>query len=185
MKIIIGLGNPGKEYGQTRHNTGFLFIDALCEAWGFPDFTPEKKFSSLVSANVHDGGKVLLVKPETFMNRSGEAISALVGFFKLTPDDITIIHDDLDLPFGTWKVATDSGAAGHNGVASLIEHLGTKAFRRIRVGIGRPARNASRSDAGGPTDGRDSADYVLARFSPEEERKLPEIFGEIQQTFFT
>ena len=167
MKLIIGLGNPGKEYARTRHNAGFLFVDMLREEWRFPDFAPEKKFSSLISADMRDGGKILLMKPETFMNRSGEAVRAVMDFFKLTPEDITVIHDDLDLPFGTWKIATDSGAAGHNGVASLIEHLGTKTFRRIRIGIGRPE------------DGRDPADYVLARFTDEENQKLPELFGEI------
>lgn len=170
MRLIIGLGNPGKEYERTRHNTGFLFVDVLRKKWNFPDFVPEKKFVSLVSADMKDGEKTLLVKPETFMNRSGEAVSALVNFFKLTERDITIIHDDLDLPFGTFKVSTDSGAAGHNGVADIIEKLGTKEFRRVRIGIGRPA------------DGRDPADYVLARFTEEEEAKLPELFESISRS---
>jgi PTH1 family peptidyl-tRNA hydrolase len=184
MKLIIGLGNPGRGYERTRHNTGFLFVDVLREKWDFPDFAPEKKFASLVSAAMKDGEKTLLVKPETFMNRSGESVSALINFFKLTPADIAVIHDDLDLPFGTWKEAFDSGAAGHNGVASIIETLGTKEFRRVRIGIGRPARNASRlgRDVGGSEGDRDPADYVLARFTAEEEQKLPEIFGEIQDT---
>lgn len=167
MRLIIGLGNPGKEYEETRHNAGFLFLDTLKGSWGFPAFVLEKKFMGLVSAGVKDGEKILLVKPETFMNRSSETVTALIGFFKLTPADITVIHDDLDLPFGTWKIATDSGSAGHNGVADIIEKLGTKEFRRIRIGIGRPE------------DERDPADYVLARFTPEEDRKLLDVFMEI------
>jgi PTH1 family peptidyl-tRNA hydrolase len=167
MKLIIGLGNPGKEYERTRHNVGFQLVDVLCEKWDFPDFAPEKKFSSLISAGVKDGEKILLVKPETFMNRSGEAVASIISFFKLTPADITVVHDDLDLPFGSWKESTDSGPAGHNGVASIIEHLGTKTFRRIRIGIGRPS------------DGREAADYVLGRFGDEEQKKLPELFEEI------
>ncbi|MBP9751568.1 MAG: aminoacyl-tRNA hydrolase [Candidatus Moranbacteria bacterium] len=167
MKIIIGLGNPGKEYGETRHNAGFLFLDMLKDSWGFPEFVPEKKFAGLVSAGMKDDKKTLLVKPVTFMNHSGEAVVALANFFKLTPADITVVHDDLDLPFGTWKIAAGSGAAGHNGVTDIIERLGTKEFRRIRIGIGRPEGD------------RDPADYVLSRFTPEEERKLPEILTEI------
>jgi peptidyl-tRNA hydrolase, PTH1 family len=167
MKVVIGLGNPGNEYEATRHNAGFLFLDTLKASWKFPEFVPEKKFVSLVSAGIRDDEKTLLVKPVTFMNRSGEAVVALFNFFKLTPADITVVHDDLDLALGTWKVAESSGAAGHNGVSDIIERLGTKEFRRIRIGIGRPE------------DDRDPADYVLSRFTPEEEQKLPEIFKEI------
>lgn len=171
MRLIIGLGNPGKEYERTRHNAGFLFLDVLKEKWDFPEFVMEKKFSASVSAAVRDGEKTLLVKPETFMNRSGESVAAIVNFFKLSPADLVVIHDDLDLPFGTWKDAAGSGAAGHNGVSDIIEKLGTKDFRRIRIGIGRPA------------DNRDSADYVLETFTPEELGKLPEIFKEILTSF--
>lgn len=167
MKLIVGLGNPGKEYEMTRHNAGFLLVDTLREAWAFPAFSAEKKFSSLLSADSKDGEKTLLMKPETFMNRSGETVVSLMRFFKLSPSDIVVVHDDLDLPFGTWKNATASGAAGHNGVADIIEKLGTKEFRRIRIGIGRPESD------------RDPADYVLARFTPEEQERLPEIFGDI------
>lgn len=167
MKLVIGLGNPGKEYGETRHNTGFRFVDMLRERWTFPEFSPEKKFSAEISAGVRGGEKTLLVKPTTFMNRSGDAVSALVNFFKLAPGDITVVHDDLDLPLGTWKIATGSGAAGHNGVSDMIEKLGTKEFRRIRIGIGRPE------------DGRDPADYVLDRLTPEELGKLSTVFEEI------
>ena len=170
MKLIIGLGNPGKEYESTRHNAGFLFLDTLKVSWEFPAFVPEKKFMSLASAGMKNGEKTLLVKPETFMNRSGEAVTALVNFFKLGPTDITVVHDDLDLPFGTWKIATDSGAAGHNGVTDIIGRLGTKEFRRIRIGIGRPE------------DNRDPADYVLDRFTHEETIDLPRIFDDILKT---
>lgn len=183
MKAIIGLGNPGKEYERTRHNAGFLSLDALREKWGFPEFVTEKKFSASVSAALRDGEKTLLVKPESFMNRSGGSVAAIANFFKLSPVDLVVIHDDLDLPFGTWKDATGSGAAGHNGVSDIIEKLGTKDFRRIRIGIGRPARNTSRSDVGGPTDDRDPADYVLDRFTPEESEKLPVVFEEILGRF--
>ncbi len=181
MKLIIGLGNLGTEYGRTRHNTGFLFVDFLQKKWAFPAFTSEKKFTGSIAADMHNGEKTLLVKPETFMNRSGETVFALVNFFKLTGNDIMVIHDDLDLPFGTFKVSTDSGSAGHNGVADVIEKLGTKTFRRIRIGIGRPAGSASGADAGGPEAGRDPADYVLARFTEEEESRLPEIFENISR----
>lgn len=167
MRLIIGLGNPGKDYEKTRHNAGFLFVDALREKWAFPEFSAEKKFAGSVSAGMRDDEKILLVKPGTFMNRSGESVSTIMKFFKLDPSDITVIHDDLDLPFGTWKASVGSGAAGHNGVTDIIDRLGTRDFRRIRIGIGRP------------TDDRDPADYVLDRFTAEEESRLPELFETI------
>lgn len=167
MKVIVGLGNPGKEYETTRHNAGFLFSDFLRTKWEFPEFSEEKKFSSQISGATRSIEKYLLVKPTTFMNRSGDAVSATMSFYKLSPDDLLVIHDDLDIPFGSWKTSKGSGAAGHNGISDIIGKIGTKDFRRIRIGIGRPEGD------------RDPADYVLDRFTPEEAARLPEIFEDI------
>lgn len=170
MRLIIGLGNPGKEYETTRHNAGFLFSDFLRAKWEFPEFTEEKRFSCQVSSGTRGIEKHFLVKPETFMNRSGDAVSGIMSFYKLSPEDILVVHDDLDIPFGSWKASKGSGSAGHNGISDIIGKIGTKDFRRIRIGIGRPE------------DNRDPALYVLDPFTSEEEAKLPEIFEEIMES---
>ncbi len=167
MKLIIGLGNPGKEYERTRHNVGFLFSDFLRAKWEFSEFTEEKRFSCRVSSGTRGIEKHFLVKPETFMNRSGDTVSGIMSFYKLSPEDILVVHDDLDIPFGSWKASKGSGSAGHNGISDIIGKIGTKDFRRIRIGIGRPEGD------------RDPADYVLDRFTSEEEARLPEIFEDI------
>ncbi|MEI6650158.1 MAG: aminoacyl-tRNA hydrolase [Candidatus Moraniibacteriota bacterium] len=170
MILIVGLGNPGKQYERTRHNVGFAFLDFLATSWGFPSFEQSPKWKGSVSAGTRDGQKVILLKPETFMNRSGESVSALMSFFKLTSEALTVIHDDLDIAAGTFKIAKGSGAAGHNGVADLIGKLGTKDFTRIRIGIGRPPENV-------PADA-----FVLSPFSDEEYESLRETFADIEKT---
>jgi len=172
MKLIVGLGNPGKEYGKTRHNAGFLFLDFLAESWNFEPFSPTPKWKGWVSAGMHDGEKATLLKPETFMNRSGESVSTLMSFFKLTPSDIIVIHDDLDIAAGSYKVGTGFGAAGHNGVSDLIEKLGTKDFTRVRIGIGRPPENIP------------AESFVLAPFTEEELATLEKTFAEIEKDAF-
>ncbi|HWQ59854.1 MAG TPA: aminoacyl-tRNA hydrolase [Candidatus Fimivivens sp.] len=169
MRLIVGLGNPGTEYEKTRHNAGFLLLDFLREAWGFEPFQPTPKWKGSVSAGMRDGQKVILLKPETFMNRSGESVRSIMVFFKLVPADIIVLHDDLDIAPGTFKEAFGSGAAGHNGVADLIEKLGTKDFTRIRIGIGRPPENV-------PADA-----FVLAPFSEVEIQTFKTIFPEIEK----
>ncbi len=170
MKFIIGLGNPGEKYGHTRHNAGFLFLDFLRAEWNFPPFVEEKKFASAVSAGVRGIEKTLLIKPETFMNRSGEAAATTINFYKCPPSDILVVHDDLDIPFGSWKASKGSGPAGHNGVSDIIEKIGTKDFQRIRIGIGRPPENI-------PADR-----FVLESFTEAESTRLPEIFEDIFQS---
>jgi len=169
MQLIVGLGNPGKEYEQTRHNAGFLCLDFLRETWRFESFQPVPKWKGSVSAGMRGGEKTMLLKPETFMNRSGESVRSLMDFFKLAPSDLIVIHDDLDIASGVFKIAKGSGAAGHNGVADLIGKLGTKDFTRIRIGIGRPTENV-------PTDA-----FVLSPFSKEELTSLQKTFAEIEK----
>lgn len=169
MRLIAGLGNPGKEYGKTRHNAGFLFLDFLREAWDFPPFESSAKWKGAVSAAVRNGEKTILLKPETYMNRSGESVRALMDFFKLSPADLVVIHDDLDIAEGAFKVTEGSRAAGHNGVADLIGKLGTQDFRRIRIGIGRPPDNV-------PADA-----FVLSPFTEKEREMLERRFPEIEK----
>lgn len=130
MHLIVGLGNPGKEYEKTRHNFGWMVLDALTNDWKI-----SKKFKAEL-AELAGKQKILLAKPQTFMNNSGDSVKLLTSYYKLTSDNFILIHDDLDLPLGTIKLSTNSGAAGHHGVLSIIEALGTKNFTRLRLGIG-------------------------------------------------
>lgn len=160
MKLIIGLGNPGKQYEKTRHNAGFIVLDALREKWEFSEFQFSKKFNAEVSEGSVDGSKMILAKPQSFMNRSGQVVRAIMDFYKLTPEDIIVIHDDLDIDLGTFKVSSDTSAGGHNGVQSIVDHLGTQQFKRIRIGIEGAERKKSRTMPGEA--------FVLQDFSDEE-----------------
>lgn len=161
MKVVLGLGNPGRKYAQTRHNLGFLVVDRIASENRVP--VKRKKQDSLIGEWQTNGERVLLVKPQTFMNHSGEAARQLLRLFPFTVKDLIVIHDDLDLPFGRIRIRPRGGAGGHRGMVSLLEALGEEGFFRVRVGIGRP-----------PT-GIDPTDYVLQRFSPLESRHLEQI----------
>lgn len=135
MKLFIGLGNPGAKYEKTRHNIGFLAVDAIADAHGFAPF--RTKFQGLLSEGKLGTEKVLLLKPETFMNLSGQSVGEAMRYFKLEPSDLTVFHDELDLAPGRVKVKTGGGHAGHNGLRSMHEHVGPD-FQRVRLGIGHP-----------------------------------------------
>ena len=135
MHLIVGLGNPGAEYAAHRHNIGFLAVDEIARRHNFPPF--RQKFSALVSEGVIDGEKIMLLKPQTFMNRSGDSVAQAAGFYKLAPADISVIHDELDLAPGKVRIKSGGGNGGHNGLRSIESHLG-KDFIRIRLGIGHP-----------------------------------------------
>lgn len=176
MKIIIGLGNPGKEYEGTRHNIGFEIVEKLRTEWNFPEFSFDKKFDSEVSdgqmpASLAGGSNVkcLLVRPQTFMNNSGEAVQKILSYYKLLPNDLIVIHDDLDIALGKYKIATDSSSAGHNGVQDIMDKLGTQKFKRIRIGIGEAA------DEGAIKCRLDAHDFVLQKFTEEEMEKIKAI----------
>jgi PTH1 family peptidyl-tRNA hydrolase len=169
MKIIIGLGNPGEKYNNTRHNAGFEFVEKLREAWNFPAFEMNNKFDVEISRKED----IILAKPQTFMNLSGEAVQKMLAFYKLTADDIIVIHDDLDIEVGKFKVATDSSSAGHNGVQDIIDKLGTQKFLRIRIGIGQKKDGQSCIT--------DTHNYVLQKFTEEEKEKIEGLFGEIKK----
>ncbi|EKD46637.1 MAG: hypothetical protein ACD_67C00134G0001, partial [uncultured bacterium] len=119
MKLIIGLGNPGKQYENTRHNAGFILLDEIQKVLAFPEFKLDKKFNAEISEKNINGEKTILAKPQTFMNLSGQSVQAIMNFYKLSPADITVAHDDLDIKIGEWKISEDSRAAGHNGVQSI------------------------------------------------------------------
>ena len=154
MKVVVGLGNPGKEYERDRHNIGFMVVDAFARKHGF-EFR-RRKFRSALAEGRFGSGKLLLSKPLTFMNLSGEAVAPLAAFYKLPSESLLVVADDLDIPLGEIRLRPKGGSGGHNGLKSIIEHLGTREFPRLRIGIGRPPA------------GVDPADYVLQPFSPEE-----------------
>lgn len=161
MKVIVGLGNPGQEYEKTRHNAGFILINRIREAYKFPDFEFNKKFDSEISRNKIELLKnkdVILFKPQTFMNNSGQAVKAIFDFYKLLPEDLIVIHDDIDIEIGKYKISEDSRSAGHNGVEDIISKLGTQKFKRIRIGV---ANEKLRSQI-------DASNFVLQKFSDEE-----------------
>lgn len=157
MLLIIGLGNPGKKYEKTRHNVGFMVLDKLRADLELGSWAVNKKYRAEVTEGKIGKEKILLVKPQTFMNNSGQAVATAVKFYKIKPADIWVIHDDLDLPLGKIKIQRNRSAAGHHGVQSIIDALGTQDFVRFRVGIA-PAKPTKKS----------GADFVLSKFSPTE-----------------
>ena len=154
VKLIVGLGNPGKQYETTKHNIGFLVLDALAANLGL-SFN-KTKFKSIYAEGNIGTEKVILVKPQTFMNLSGESVRPWMDYFDLTEEDVVIIYDDMDLPVGKIRLRIQGGHGGHNGVKSLIQHMGTKNFNRIRVGVGRPFPS------------QDVVSHVLSPFSKDK-----------------
>jgi PTH1 family peptidyl-tRNA hydrolase len=155
LKLIVGLGNPGQEYRDTRHNVGFMVADALVDRWRLSDQWREK-FEALQIKTVVGDEQVIVAKPLTFMNLSGQAVQALAGFYKIEPADIFVVTDDVALPLGRLRARREGGAGGHNGLKSMIQSLATQAFPRVRVGVGRGERRG------------DLSDHVLGRFGAEE-----------------
>lgn len=155
MKIIAGLGNPGREYEGTRHNIGFSVIEQLAEQYNIS--MTEKKHKAIYGKGMIEGEKVILLKPQTYMNLSGESISDAVHYYKIDPEeDLIVIYDDIDLDVGRLRIRAKGSAGGHNGVKNIIANLGTQIFSRIRVGVGAKPK------------GWDLVDYVLGRFPKEE-----------------
>lgn len=138
MKMLVGLGNPGAKYEKTRHNIGFRFLDTLTKSEGLQFAAAPRFCAETATFQNHDGNKVLLVKPLTFMNNSGEAVGQLAKFYQIEPEDISVVYDDLDLPSGKIRIKAGGGHGGHNGLRSLNLHLSNTNYVRIRIGIGRP-----------------------------------------------
>ncbi|SDK60286.1 aminoacyl-tRNA hydrolase [Sediminibacillus albus] len=157
MKCIVGLGNPGKKFEQTRHNIGFMIIDELAARYQLK--LKKKKFNGLYAMETIYGEKVLLLEPQTYMNLSGESLRPLIDYYGIDISDTVVIYDELDLPLGKIRLREKGGHGGHNGIRSIIDHLGTKEFKRIRVGIGRPSIP------------QPVPDYVLGTFNKEEQQE--------------
>ncbi|WP_375191995.1 aminoacyl-tRNA hydrolase [Marinobacter sp.] len=164
--MVVGLGNPGPDYENTRHNAGALFVDALARSAG-QTLRPEKKYHGLYARIQWQGLDLHLLNPTTFMNRSGLAIKALADFFKIAPHQILIAHDELDLPPGTAKLKKGGGHGGHNGLRDAIAHLGTNEFQRLRIGIGHPG------------DSRKVTGFVLGRLGKQETEELNAVIDEV------
>lgn len=164
MQIFAGLGNPGREYAMHRHNAGFMALDAIASDHGFGAW--RQKFQGLVAEGRLGGTKVLLLKPATFMNRSGQSVAEALRFHKLTPADLTVFHDELDVAFGKVKVKTGGGHAGNNGIRSIAQHLGPE-FQRVRIGIGHPG------------DKRKVTGHVLGAFGKSEQPLLQQIIDAV------
>ncbi|CAE6740382.1 aminoacyl-tRNA hydrolase [Candidatus Nitrotoga fabula] len=142
IRLIVGLGNPGREYDFTRHNAGFWWVDALAQQYSW-SFRAESKFHGLVARGRLEGHELFLLKPQTFMNVSGRAVGALAQFYQIEPGQILVVHDELDLPPGGVKLKFGGGHGGHNGLKDIFSHLGTREFWRLRIGIGHPGERAA------------------------------------------
>ncbi len=157
IKLVVGLGNPGRQYEKTRHNAGFLFLDVLCEHFGGQWRLDS---ASAVSEIFVSASKVLLQKPQTYMNRSGDAVVKLARYYKIEPEEILVVHDELDFDFGVMRLKKAGGHAGHNGLRDIIQKIASRDFYRLRVGIGRPP------------EGWKVADYVLSTMSVQELQEI-------------
>lgn len=164
MKIIVGLGNPGTRYEWSRHNVGFLVVNRFAEIHRIVVCT--RRFKSLFGKGSVDSQPVVLANPMTYMNRSGEGVSKVVHFFQAGMEDVIVVHDDLDLPFGKLRIKQRGGDGGHQGIRSIIESMGGSNFLRLKIGVGRPPR------------GMDPAEYVLDDFSQSERSRLDEILSQ-------
>ncbi|QNP30496.1 aminoacyl-tRNA hydrolase [Cylindrospermopsis curvispora] len=164
-QVIVGLGNPEPKYDQTRHNIGFAAIDALSRTWHIP-LTENRKFQGQFGEGLGPGNlKVRLLKPLTYMNRSGESIQSVTSWYKLPPESVLVIYDDMDLPLGKTRLRLSGSAGGHNGMKSAISHLHSQNFPRLRIGIGKPKDISN--------DGHDgTVSHVLGKFSPWEAKLI-------------
>lgn len=173
MILIVGLGNPGQKFQKTRHNIGFRAVDEITANFQFPIFKFQSIFNAQISKGIIKNQKIILVKPQTFMNLSGKVVGSLLKNYKLKPNNLIVIHDDIDLPLGKIKITIGRGAAGHKGVESIIRELKTKDFVRFRVGINRFTQNQKLDE------------FVLKKFSKEEEKIVKEVIQSASEAIET
>ncbi|HNS63162.1 MAG TPA: aminoacyl-tRNA hydrolase [Anaerolineaceae bacterium] len=166
--LLVGLGNPGREYRDSRHNVGFMAIDRIASAWDVRLSRAQSK--AILGNGVRLGKKVILAKPQTYMNLSGESVSALVNFYKIPKERLLVFHDDLDLPLGSIRLRPTGGSAGQKGIGSIIQKLGSQDFPRVRIGIGRPPGRM------------DPADYVLQSFGKDEEAVVRIVLDQVLES---
>ena len=171
MKAVFGLGNPGRGYQESRHNVGFMVVSSLGIEIGIK--IRRRRFSAKTGIGEVDGEKVLLTLPQTYMNRSGISVSKAVNFFRLSPDDIIVVYDDMDLDFGRLRIRKGGGSGGHRGVQSIIDALDSKDFIRVRLGIGRPVREHD-----------DPVDFVLSPFLTGEKETLEDMIDRAKRAIF-
>jgi len=164
VSLIVGLGNPGSKYQRTRHNAGFLFLDYLHDVLGASQWQRHRQFHAEFAECYVAGKKIMLIKPQTFMNLSGDAVQAFMHFHKLSAEQLLVVHDEIDLPFGAVKFKKGGGHAGHNGLRDIIAKCGDSAFYRLRLGIGRPINGSV-------------ADFVLSAYSSDEVLVRDKVFG--------
>jgi len=181
ISLIVGLGNPGTEYERTRHNIGFMAVDALASDWSI-SLGKEKRFYGIfgegrISSTFGHSGKIRLLKPTTYMNLSGQAVRACADWFKCSPANILVIYDDMDLPLGKLRLRPSGSAGGHNGMKSIISHLGTQNFPRLRLGIGRGGSNNNDNQAIATKANQNVTNFVLSGFTDAENKVLPEVFA--------
>ena len=164
-KLLVGLGNPGQKYERTRHNVGFEVLDNLAKGWSI-QLTENKRFyGSVGETRSFSGDRLILIKPNTYMNRSGQSVRAVIDWYKLLPSDVLVIYDDMDLPVGRLRLRPSGSAGGHNGMKSIISHLGTQSFPRLRLGI-------SRANNGDESTNRNVVGHVLGKFAPDERKVM-------------
>ncbi len=166
--LIVGLGNPGAKYASSRHNVGFMVVDNLAKKIGIPMMI-ENKFKGIYGKTVYKGKKVHLLKPQTFMNNSGESVRLVKNFYKIPSEQLIVVHDDMDLPFGRIKIKKGGGTGGHKGLESITKDIGTKDYIRVRIGIGKPSSK------------EEVVKYVLSNFTPEEQRTLSDYIDKASQ----
>mgnify|MGYP000259448945 CR=1 FL=1 len=165
--LVVGLGNPGREYSKNRHNIGFMAIDYISKEFGLLSKKVQSK--AIILSGMYENSRFILAKPQTFMNLSGQSVASLIKFYKIPLNQLMIIHDDLDLPLGTIRIRPDGGAGGQKGLQSIIQQLGTNQFARIRLGIGRPPGQM------------DPANYVLQDFTAEEKEIVIQILDRVEK----
>src|SRR4051794_31014387 len=168
MKIVVGLGNPGKEYAKTRHNIGFMVLDRIQKDLNAP--SEKSRFKSKLVEGLRKSEKVVLVAPQTYMNLSGHAVREVRSWYRLPLDKMIVVFDDMDLPFGTLRMRGSGSSGGHNGLGSIIEQVGTNEVARLRIGIGRPRSN--------------SISHVLSKFGPDEEAQLNDLIDRVAASVY-
>ncbi len=180
MKLIIGIGNPDAEYQGTRHNIGFMFLDYLAKKIDANDFAEDKKINGLVSKSKIEKTPVILAKPLSYVNKSGEVVVKLAKFYKVKPKDVIVVQDDLDIEFGSFKNSFEKNSGGHKGIESIIKGLKTNKFSRLRIGTSVRALEKAREQSDKKRDAF-VMDFVLAKFSPKEQDIIKKMFPQIYE----
>ena len=175
MKLIVGLGNPGRGYANNRHNVGFVCLNHLARVQGIR--FDKKQCKARIGTGEVAGSKVVIAKPQTYMNRSGQSVSLLANKFNVSLDNLLVIHDDLDLPLGKIRIRQGGSAGGHKGVGSIITELGSQNFIRIRVGIGRPVKNEGFTEFSED----EIINYVLSDFTPDEKQTITQVIARVSE----